>query len=119
MRKFKIVKGQLCNSNGEPIPLEFGNREQIDFIREHERMIEEFNGEGVELDVSWEAHYTAETHIDCPCGKTIWIETDADDEDDIECLDKAEKTCRNCGTEYILFVNKDYELIAKIKVDQV
>lgn len=114
MKKFKIVKGQLCDSKGEPIPLEFGNREQIEFIREHERMIEEFNGDGVELDVDWEVHYTAETHIDCPCGHTIWIETDADDDDDIDCFDKTKRRCRHCETEYILIVNKNNELVAKI-----
>lgn len=115
MKKFKIIKGKLCNNKGEPITLEFGNREQIEFIREHERMVEQFNGEGVELDVSWEAHYTAETHIDCPCGQTIWIETDADDEDDVECLDRAEKGCRSCGTEYVLIVKDNYEVVAIIK----
>jgi len=112
--KYKIVNGKLADEKGNPVVLEFGNRDQIDFIKDYQRMLDEFNGDGVEVDVSMEAHYTASGYFRCTCGTGLYIEAEADDEDDEDCLVDWKKTCRICKTNYIIDKNDAGNIVAKI-----
>lgn len=117
MNKYKILDGKLCDAKGNPIQLEFGNREQIEFIRYWEAVVEEQKTKGIELDVTYSVTYTAEADFLCECGQRIFIEADADDEDDIDCLNEIEKTCRKCKAEYEIIVTDENEVRAKRKMD--
>lgn len=109
--KYKIVNGKLADEQGNPVVLEFGNRDQIDFIRDYQRMLDD----GVEVDVSIEVSYTASGCFRCACGTRLYIETNADDDYDEDCLVDWQKTCRMCNTNYIIDKNDAGDIVAKIK----
>lgn len=113
MSKYRVINGRLCDQTGKPVPLEFGNWEQINFIKNQIRLIEEFNGDGVEVDVVVNTKYIFEADFACVCGATIYAENEADDEDDIDCLHNTMKTCNKCKESYILKVNANGKLTAK------
>lgn len=111
---FRIKDGKLYNLQGELVELEFGNQDQITFIKDLEKKIEQYDDQGVELDVEIEATYTLNTVIMCLCGKNVYVELEADSEYDYECAHGIHKTCRNCKTEYELSTNSEGDLVAKI-----
>ena len=115
--KYRIVNGRLVNSNGDIIPLEVGNAEQIEFIRQQETIAEEQKNKGIELDVTYSVLYRAEADFLCECGQRVFIEVEADDEDDIECLDGIKKACRKCKTTYDIIVTNENEVRAKREMD--
>lgn len=110
----KIIDGKFYDEKGNEVPLEFGNLEQIKLLKEYESRISELN-EGLELDVDFETTYTASVKIVCVCGKNIFFENEADDDEDINCLDNLKKSCRSCKAEYQLFVKEDALFAKKIK----
>ena len=111
---FKVKDGKLYNLQGELVKIEFGNQDQIKFIRDLEKKIEQYDDQGVELDVDIEATYTLTTTIKCLCGKIIYVELEADSDDDYECANGEQKRCYNCKTEYELSTNSEGDLVAKI-----
>lgn len=112
--KYKIVNGKLADEQGNPVSLEIGNREQIDFIKTIQSRIDDFENEGVELSVSYEAQWTASLMLECVCNHRMWIELEASDEYDADCFDDYERKCYKCGTNYILKVDEDGKVFAKI-----
>jgi hypothetical protein len=47
----------------------------------------------------------------------LYIEAEADDEEDEDCLVDWKKTCRICKTNYIIDKNDEGNIVAKIKHD--
>lgn len=111
---FKVKDGKLYNLQGELVKIEFGNQDQIKFIKEIEEKIEKYGKEGVELDVDFEETYTLLTKINCICGKNVYVEIEADDNGDYECAEGHQKKCYNCKTKYELSTNSEGDLVAKI-----
>jgi hypothetical protein len=109
--KYKIVSGQLLDKNGNIVPLEFGNPEQIQVLKEYESRISELK-DGLKLIVEFETKHTALASFKCVCGQNVFFENEADDDDDVECLNNMKKKCNDCKAEYELSV-KDDELFAK------
>lgn len=114
MPNLKIIDGKFFDEKGNEVSLEFGNPEQIKLLKEYESRFEELN-EGLELEVEFETTHTASVSFKCVCGKNLYFENEADDDEDIECLNNMKKTCFNCKNEYQLFVKEDELFAKKIK----
>ena len=111
--KYKIIGGQILDEKGNNVPLEFGNPEQIKLLKEYESRNSELI-QGLELEVDFKAVYTASTSFKCSCDKKLYKSEDADDDDDIECMNKEKITCSNCKSEYILYVQDENLFVKKL-----
>jgi len=101
--------------DGEVVPVEFGNNEQIKLIRDQEKRIEMFNGDGLEVDVEHEIEVTAYTHFKCICGKQINMEASASSDDDFECLEGKKSTCGACKRAYEVVASDYGSVYIKLK----
>lgn len=114
MPNLKIIDGKFFDEKGNEVPMEFGNPEQIKLLKEYESRILELN-EGLPLDVEFETKHTANVSFKCICGNNVFFENEAEDDEDIECLNNMKKSCYNCKAEYQLFVKEDELFSKKIK----
>lgn len=113
MKKYKIIKGKLCDKKGNPVPLEIGNREQIEFIKKHQQLYHALKGDGLTIDVSATPRYIYEANFQCTCGEFVFIEEESNSDDDIGCLDNIFGSCMSCKASYILKLGSDGVLKAK------
>jgi hypothetical protein len=110
---FKIKDGKLYNSNGDIVPLEFGNIDQINFIKDLEKRLEKLSLEGIDVDVYYEPiRYDAQIRFRCLCGSLVYRTMEVDEEDHEE-LEGEWFMCRGCKTEYELETNDNGNLVAK------
>jgi len=100
MEKLTIVDGKFYKG-GIAIPVEFGNKEQIDVLNKAAKIAEAFKkgGLAVEVDYLPETTYEATVSFQCICSKylSFYTETDSDDVDHI--FDGKEIGCK-CGLRY-------------------
>jgi hypothetical protein len=109
----KIKDGKLYNSNGDIVPLEFGNIDQINFIKDLEKRLETLSTKGIDVDVYYEPiRYDAEIRFTCICGSLVYRTMEVEEEDHVE-LDSEFVKCRSCKTEYELQTNDMGDLVAK------
>ena len=113
MANLLIKNGKFYNKEGEIVPLEFGNVEQIRAIKEHEQKIEELKGDGYEIEVDFEVTVEASAKFRCTCGSWLFFTVDADEEDDISCFEGYPNKKCGCGCTYELEVD-DYVLLVKL-----
>lgn len=115
MQKYSIKEGVLY-CNGELANIEFGDYDLINFIKqENERLESLQSDEGFEIPISIETLYKAEGNFKCICGQTIWIESEADDEDDAINDLVGTRTCRKCEQKFDIKKGDDNEIVAVIK----
>ncbi len=99
-----IVKPDGLYKDGVKLRLEFGNLEQIAAIRKFERRMKQYN-DGFTPIINYEVKATA--LLECVCGRTLKVETDADHDGDIGCFDTLEKQCY-CNKKYKFVLNKEW-----------
>lgn len=114
MTDYRLINGKLHDPLGNRVPLEFGNMDQIKFIKRCQDMAEQYKGEGVSLDVYHEVKYTAEVMLNCLCGHKIWIDEEVESDEDIDVFNGYETACRKCNSKYNLTTNDDGEVIATL-----
>jgi hypothetical protein len=111
---FKLRDGKLYNSNGDIVPLEFGNIDQINFIKDLEKRLETLSTKGIDVDVCYEPiRFDAEIRFACLCGVTVYKTVEVYEEDNDQDLDGEFVKCRSCKTEYELQINDNGDLVAK------
>lgn len=106
-----ILKEGKFFKDGKPVPLEFGNWEQIKFIEKRQRIQKALKEGGLEVEPDYNISVDADIYWDCQCGKRMTINVSADDEEDIECFVGKERRCHDCQTHYVVEKNKDGNLV--------
>lgn len=104
-----IVKDGALWKDGVKLELEFGNVEQIQALRAYEQRIQEFLDGEVEPNCHYEIAVTAFASFECICGNKITSQTDADDEDEVDCFDSTREKCRKCNRVYQFIVERVYK----------
>jgi hypothetical protein len=92
----------LYDVTGKKVRLEVGNKDQIDALKLYQGLSDELNGDGVELEVSYEV--MASVNFTCLCGTTFYIEQEVDAVDDDDNLIGQKRSCK-CGRKYVTFRN--------------
>lgn len=112
MSKIVVKEGDDLYKDGIKLKLEFGNLEQIQAIRNHERLIEDFKEEGVSPNCNYVVEVTAHANFTCICGKNmVTVDVTADDEEDEACFDGLIHTCKSCNRKYEFVLEKHYKNI--------
>ena len=109
-----ILKGGHLWKDGEKLELEFGNQEQIKFLRDYERRAEYFKGDGLPVDPSYETRVTGRIMFECLCGSNRIISRNCGDEEDPSYFDGTKEKCNTCFKEYVLETYKT-EVSVKLK----
>jgi hypothetical protein len=81
---------------GQRVPLEFGNTEQINMINRRLKIIRE----GISVSPSYGSEITGYIHFKCVCGQSLILEHVVDEEGDIEQFIGMQKKCYKCLQEY-------------------
>lgn len=111
----KLLNGKFYD-NGNIVPLEFGNLEQIKLIQAEIKRLEELEAaeeEGIPVEpYCTEVTTIYEVNVDhtCTCKNTVWFSyeiKDADDENDavetyVKTIDSKTKKCSKCSTQWEL-----------------
>ena len=109
MSEIIVKEGDGLYRDGVKLKLEFGNIEQINAIRKHEKRIKEFTENGVSPTCSWTVKGNA--FFTCICGKNVFEEdVPADSDNDEDCFDGIAKKCRSCDRNYEFVVNREYKV---------
>lgn len=87
-------QGRFYNDQGEVVPLEFGNRQQIEIINQID---------GLRKGASVHMHIITKKDIICPCGGVI------PKPESVEDIEECTTTCP-CGQVYEFFSDEDYGL---------
>lgn len=106
--KYVATKNGLFK-DGKPVPLEFGNEEQIKAIRKYEKnsgVLETEQGLHIEPDYICKAEGT----FTCTCGRNVYYEIDCDSEGDVDPFVGETVNCHGCGNEYEFSVNDADEI---------
>lgn len=109
------IKDGKFYKGDKPVPLEFGNWEQIILMDRASRAYNALKGPGLPVDVSYQKErITASAHFNCLCGLGLSRDRDVDEEGDIEPLFGI-VTCLKCKNQYELSENDNGELIVKLR----
>lgn len=92
--------------DGIKLKLEFGNLEQIEALRKHEKKVESFKDTGISPNCVYEVKGAASFF--CVCDNMIRVENEAKNEGDIECFEDLEETCKKCKRKYIFKIKKEW-----------
>lgn len=121
MGELVLINGRFIK-DGKEVPLEIGNREQIDCYKRHIKAIEKNGNQGIEVSYDMDINYTY--YMRCCCGNYISIDGSLYDVDidlslylknDIEkAIVSSHKTLkfRECGSEYIIDYDEYGDMIA-------
>jgi len=122
-----LKKGKFYTQENVEIPLEFGNREQINILKYQNQRLTELLNDGEELYILFETedeedelneYGTLSVNWRCiKCSKLLDIEFYDVEEDDTILFNNEEKEC-GCGTNYIIKKEVSNNLILKIKNDK-
>lgn len=86
---------------------EFGNVEQINALREYDKLFTKFTN-GVVPECDYEVRCIATFR--CICGFNLDLETPAEGENDISCFEGKTKTCYHCNKHYQFVIKKSYRI---------
>lgn len=96
-----IKNGKFHNEDGQMVPIQIGNKEQIDCLNQSLKRLSELEQDNA-LSVSYEVEEVlANVGFTCVCGIKIFREC----EDTYELIDR-NITCYKCKTKYII-IEKD------------
>jgi hypothetical protein len=104
MKDFKIMNNKLY-SNGVPVQLEIGNKEQIDFLKEMRSIRKQFKEGGIEVQNESATNSVGaifELHFKCICGMNISLthEILTEDEDFTDTFVGVRTSCLNCNKKF-------------------
>jgi hypothetical protein len=88
-----LKSGKFYDSNGNIVPLEFGNNEQFKVLKRVELMMSE--GEELGLDFDTDSQQYGTFFWDCFCGDEIRVHNNRP-------LDGVKYTCKRCKAKYVL-----------------
>ena len=112
---YKII-GKHLYLNGEKVRLEFGNEEQIRFLKRHAELKEKFSGDGLELDVEVTTQINVSTSFQCMCGEGwVYVDLEGDEDSDESEIIGMFPSCHKCKQRYEITENDEGEIVAKIK----
>jgi len=112
---YKII-GKHLYLNGEKVRLEFGNEEQIRFLKRHAELKEKFGGDGLELDVEVTTSTIISTSFGCICGEGwAYVDVDGDEDSDESEIIGLSTSCHKCGQKYDITENEQGDIVAKLK----
>lgn len=111
---YRII-GKELYLNGEKVQLEFGNEEQIKFLKKHAEMQEKFKGEGLKVDVELIVTAKVETSFPCICGDG-WVYVEYEGEEGLEEFDivGVVSACRNCKQKYEMAEDSEGDIVARL-----
>lgn len=109
------LRGGKFFRGNDPVPLEFGNLEQIRLMNEQIRERHELETEGIPVDPTFTVTIEAEIQFKCECGSWVYVTVEPDDEDDIDCFVGETRTCRGCKKNYEVRKDDEGELRVKPK----
>jgi len=110
MKGLNIVNGKF-QKDGQIIPVEIGNKEQMAALENTEKRHTSFK-KGLETGYDTEINVKYSTSFKCLCGSVIHLNGEDDTEDDPSCLLGIEK-CYSCNQSYQVY--KDgFKLMVKI-----
>lgn len=107
-----LIEGKFYK-DGVPVPPEFGNKEQINLIKEHEQKVEALNTDGWEVDVTIEYSYVVT--FKCICGTELTIREESDDDMDQSCVLGKTCTCHKCKKKYRVYAGNYGEAVVKFE----
>lgn len=99
IQPLELRNGKFFRGN-EPVPLEFGNPEQIRLMNQQIREKQELEAEGILVEPNFTVTIEADIQFKCECGSWVYITVEPDDEDDIDCFVGETKSCRSCKRNY-------------------
>lgn len=109
-----IIKNGNFYKDGNLIPTEFGNREQIEALRLYQSRLQKIENEEVPINVNFERkEITASYSFDCVCGNKVRGEEIVGDKYEYELVDKTAR-CGHCRTKYKFKETDSCELTIEI-----
>jgi hypothetical protein len=109
-----IIKNGNFYKDGNLIPTEFGNKEQIEALRLYQNRLQKIENEEVSINVSFERReITASYSFQCACGNKVYGDEIVDDDEESELVGKTAR-CKHCLTKYVFSETDDFELTIKI-----
>lgn len=112
MGQMTLIGGKFYK-DGQVVPPEFGNKEQIQLIQEHEQKIEALNGDGWEVEIEMEYVYVST--FKCICGTSLTIREESDDDLDHSCMIGKTCTCHKCKKKYRIHPGNYGEAVVKFE----
>jgi len=113
-----LRNGKFYDSDGNVVPLEFGNKEQIKLMNEEKNRVDCFTGDGlpVSIDIDERVVYDFQIRFKCICGKQIYRDYESDESDDFEGILKRGFFCSECKRGYIAEIDPDDLEVALIRL---
>lgn len=115
MAKLRIVNGEFYRGE-DKVPVVIGDPEQIECLQAANRELEILSTNGRRVEVGLDV--CASVHFKCPCGSTVYFESNGNDSEDqaLDDLDGAKETCI-CGAKYRLSYDDDDNTWVVSKID--
>src|SRR5688572_7928936 len=108
MMALELINGKFLQ-DGQPVPLRFGDKDQIQLMNDRLKWIEQMkNGYVVEPD--YETIVKGEIRFKCECGCYVYWEDEGDDESDIK-FEGVQSTCHKCKSKYEVGSNDDGDYV--------
>lgn len=104
--KLRLENGKFYRGS-EEVPVEIGNLEQIELLKEQNKYAVQFAGKGLQANV--DISVTAYSKFKCVCGKHLYfevVECNTNDEAEEE-LHLQKQDCVGCGRKYIISFDED------------
>ncbi len=109
-----LKDGKFYDGNGDVVPIEFGNKEQIRLMTCALGEIMALENDGIEIDPDFEEKVVASYSFKCSCGS--WVKfSDVEGDDDVDVLDEfigQKKSCK-CKKKYKIEKSEDGEIVIK------
>lgn len=90
-KNYSVINGKLYE-DGNPIELEVGNKEQINFLKYYQG--------GIQITADIETVHILSADFKCTCGKNVYYEQEVKKDNDYSELDGTEIRCNNCNNVY-------------------
>lgn len=113
-----LKNGKFYNSDGQVMPLEFGNKEQIDILKKEQNRVDCFTGDGlpITIDIDERVIYDFQIRFHCICGHPMYRDYESEECDDFTGLFKRDFHCTQCKRNYTAEIDPDDMTGALIKI---
>lgn len=109
-----ILKDGKFWNNGEVVPIEFGNKEQIRLMTNALGDLKALENDGIEIDPDFEEKVVASYNFKCVCGSWVrFSEVEADDEQDALKEFIGQTRCCKCKKKYKIEQSEEGEIVIK------
>jgi len=96
-----LRNGKFYDSAGQIVPLEHGNKEQLEIMRKHQERMDELTGDGLEVQPVFTVY--TEVHTPCVCNQGAYITFTGEGDDEEDACDNMHgkvETCYKCKRKY-------------------